>query len=59
MYTIDSNWLTLDQLSELIKSGENVQLSEQSKERVAKCRAFLDEKVKHSDQLIWGNYSAI
>lgn len=54
MYTIDSNWLTLDQLSELIKSGENVQLSEQSKERVAKCRAFLDEKVKHSDQLIYG-----
>ena len=54
MHTIDSNWITLNQLSELVKSGEKVQLSEESKENVAKCRAYLDEKVKNSDQLIYG-----
>lgn len=54
MYTIDSNWLTLDQLSDLVKSGQKVQLSDESKEKVAKCRTYLDEKVKNSDQLIYG-----
>ena len=54
MVEIDHHWLTIDRLAEIIKSGEEVVLSESSKAAVEKCRAYLDDKVENVDRLIYG-----
>ncbi len=54
MVEIDHHWLTVDRLAEIIKSGEEVVLSESSKAAVERCRAYLDDKVENVDRLIYG-----
>ncbi len=53
-YVIDNEWVSLSRLNEIITSGENVLLGEKAVTAINKCRAYLDEKVKRHDQLIYG-----
>ena len=53
-FVINNNWVTLDQIDLIVASGTHVVLSEESKERIQKCRTFLDEKVERHDALIYG-----
>ncbi|MBL4861902.1 MAG: histidine ammonia-lyase [Crocinitomicaceae bacterium] len=53
-YTIDNNWISLQELDQIISSGAEVSLSDETKKIVLKCRAYLDEKVKSHDRLIYG-----
>lgn len=53
-FVINNNWVTLDQIDAIIDSGAHVVLSEECKEQILRCRAFLDEKVDRDDQLIYG-----
>lgn len=53
-YVIDNEWISLSELDEIIDSGAKVLLGDKAKEAIEKCRNYLDEKVKHHDQLIYG-----
>jgi len=53
-FTINSDWVTLDQIDAIISSGTQVVLSEQAKQRIEACRKYLDEKVDRHDALIYG-----
>lgn len=46
--------LSLDQLSELIRGKYQLALSEESIQRIKKCRAFLDHKLETSNNLFYG-----
>ena len=53
-HEINSEWVTLARLEEILASNIEVRLSENAKSEIEKCRVYLDEKVKNSDQLIYG-----
>ncbi len=53
-FEINSDWITLSELEQIISSNCEVTLSETAKTEIQNCRAYLDEKVKSSDQLIYG-----
>ncbi len=53
-HEINNEWVTLARLEEILASNVEVRLSENAKKEIEKCRAYLDEKVKNSDQLIYG-----
>lgn len=53
-HEINNEWVTLARLEEILASNVEVRLSENAKNEIEKCRAYLDEKVKNSDQLIYG-----
>ena len=54
MYVIDNEWIYPSFLEEIISEESKVELSDDTREAVAKCRAFLDEKVESADKLIYG-----
>lgn len=53
-FVINNDWVTLTQLDEILASNAKVTLSESVKNNIAKCREYLDEKVKRHDKLIYG-----
>ncbi|GAB5418185.1 MAG: histidine ammonia-lyase [Crocinitomicaceae bacterium] len=53
-FVIDNSWVTLDQIDAIIASGTQVVLSEDAKEKISHCRAYLDEKVERNESLIYG-----
>lgn len=53
-FIINDSWVTLDQIDAILKSGSQVILSEEAKERILHCRAYLDDKVERHDSLIYG-----
>lgn len=53
-YEIKNEWIHLSELEELINSKIEVKLSDKAKTEINNCRAYLDEKVANSDQLIYG-----
>lgn len=53
-YTIDNEWLTIDQLNQIVDSGAEVSLGENARKNIEKCRAYLDRKVLESKELIYG-----
>jgi len=54
IHYIDSKWLDLSIVNDLILSSKKIQLSEGSKERILNCRAYLDEKMKTNKNPIYG-----
>ena len=54
MYTIDNQWISLEELDRLTASGEEVTLSDTVKNQIKACRSYLDDKVKRADKLIYG-----
>ncbi len=53
-FVIDNSWVTLDQIDAILASGTQVLLSEEAKEKISHCRAYLDDKVERSESLIYG-----
>ena len=53
-YIIDNEWISLEQLDEILAQGAKVSLSENTKAEIAKCRTYLDDKVQRHDKLIYG-----
>ena len=53
-YIITNNWVSLEKLEEILASGVKVTLSDEVISSIQNCRDYLDEKVKHSDVLIYG-----
>jgi histidine ammonia-lyase len=46
--------LSLDQISEIMRSRHSLALSEESAQRIEKCRTYLDNKLAKGDQLFYG-----
>jgi len=54
LHTISSERLSLDRVAEIIEDGFKIELSEESINKIQKCRTYLDEKVKtHPEPWIW------
>jgi histidine ammonia-lyase len=51
---LSSNYLSLEAFEELLRSNETLVLSEQLKEGINKCRAYIDQKMAQTDHLIYG-----
>ena len=54
IHYIDSKWLDLSTLHDLILSSTKIKLSSDSIERIINCRQFLDEKMKINKNPIYG-----
>lgn len=53
MLTIDAH-LKIDELASLMRSGQQISLSEQAKQRIRRCKTYLDDKLAVSDDLFYG-----
>jgi len=53
-FEITDQWLTLDNVEEIITSGAQLKLSAKSKAAIEKCRKYLDDKMKSGKGLIYG-----
>lgn len=54
IHHISPEWLTLDKVEEIIESGAKLELSEESRKRISRCREFLDNKMKTQSEPIYG-----
>ncbi|MEM9921715.1 MAG: histidine ammonia-lyase [Bacteroidota bacterium] len=53
-YTIQSEPLALQQLARLLAENHQLQLSDDSRQKVQRCREFLENKLQASDALFYG-----
>ena len=53
-YKIDNQWIELSELEDLLHSSKTIELGENARVAIAKCRQYLDEKMANHDQLIYG-----
>ena len=51
---ISSTHLSLDDISQIIKDKKTLALSEESRHKIEKCRKYLDDKLNHTDGLLYG-----
>lgn len=51
---INKNWITLETIDDIISKNKQLVLSEETKELVTKCRAYLDDKLTRHEQPIYG-----
>lgn len=51
---ITGDWISLDEIDAILASGTSMKLSDTSREKIANCRRYLDQKVAASTQLIYG-----
>jgi len=53
-HAISDEYLTLDKVDEIVRSGADLELSEGAKNRIVKCRDYLDQRMEKSDDPIYG-----
>lgn len=51
---ISSEYLSLEKIDEIISGNFQLALSEHAQQKILKCRNYLDEKLKNSDELFYG-----
>lgn len=54
IHHISPELLTLDRVSEIMEKGLKLELSEESKKRIVKCREYLDKKMENQKEPIYG-----
>lgn len=54
VHKISPELLTLSQVDKILKEGMTLELSQESKERIVKCREYLDNKMKTQKEPIYG-----
>lgn len=54
VHVISGEQLTLQTIATFLSGGVSVELSESSKVKISRCRAYLDEKLKNATQAIYG-----
>lgn len=52
--TIDNSWFALETIDRILRENHRLALSEEAKEAILHCRAYLDGAVAKSDRLIYG-----
>ena len=53
-HLISAEHLTIERIGEIISSGIRIELSDDARERILRCRKFLDEKIRNSAEPIYG-----
>lgn len=53
-HEISSEWLTIEKVEEILNTHASLSLGEEAKERIEKCRNYLDEKMKSQTEPIYG-----
>jgi histidine ammonia-lyase len=53
-HTISDHTLTLEKLSDLLFNSATIELSDDAKQKIQKCREYLDTKLKNTTQPIYG-----
>ncbi|MBR1594158.1 MAG: histidine ammonia-lyase [Alloprevotella sp.] len=53
-HKISAEHLTIERIGEIISNNIRIELSEDARQRILRCRRFLDEKIKSSDAPIYG-----
>ncbi len=51
---ISSEWLTIDRVEQIIKEEMTLHLSEDARQRIIRCREYLDNKMKNQQEPIYG-----
>jgi histidine ammonia-lyase len=51
---IKSSWISLEELEQIISSKNTIILSEESKQQIVRCRAYLDDVVAKENKVIYG-----
>ena len=54
VHLINSDWLTISKVKEIVNSGVKLELSAESKSKIEKCRAYLDNKMATNKEPIYG-----
>ena len=54
MHHIGPDLLTLETLQSLLNTDTPLALSEEARRRIHHCRAYLDHKLRHSNDLFYG-----
>ena len=54
IHHIDSEWLTIARVNEVLTNGYKLELSENAKQRITNCRKYLDEKMQDTEHPIYG-----
>ena len=54
IHHISADWLTIDRVAEIIESGAKLALSDDARRRIEECRKYLDEKIEHATEPIYG-----
>lgn len=53
-HIISSKLLTIEQVEKIVKSNIRLQLSSDTKEKITKCRKYLDDKMKSGNDVFYG-----
>jgi histidine ammonia-lyase len=53
-YTINNKWISLPEVDEILRGHHTIELGNEARIAIQKCRTFLDEKIKRHDKLIYG-----
>ncbi|MCB2194693.1 MAG: histidine ammonia-lyase [Bacteroidetes bacterium] len=54
IHYISNEQLTFDRIDQILKEGFRLALSEESKNQIVKCRAYLDQKLESQEEPIYG-----
>ena len=54
VHHISPEWITIDRVGEILKNNIKLALSEESKQRIVKCREYLDRKMETQKEPIYG-----
>lgn len=54
MHIITSEWISLDQIEALLQGDVKLELSEESKQRIVRCREYLNEAMASGERTIYG-----
>lgn len=53
-HSISSEWLSLEDVRDILHSNTELQLSTESKDAVERCRNYLDKKIEQSNEPVYG-----
>jgi histidine ammonia-lyase len=53
-YEINNNWISLEEIDEIVGEHHTLVLGDDARAAIQKCRTYLDEKIKRHDKLIYG-----
>lgn len=53
-YEINNNWISLEEIDEIVGEHRTLVLGDDARAAIQKCRTYLDEKIKRHDKLIYG-----
>ncbi len=54
IHQINAEHLTIERIDEIIRNGYKIELSEDARKRIIRCRKYLDEKIERESEPIYG-----